>query len=392
VVVVGAGYGGATAAHYLERWGAGAVEVTLVEARDAFVSCPLSNLVLGGSRSLDDITRSYAALDRLGVHVVHDRAVAVDPQRRVLRLARGAPLAYDRLILSPGIDFLFDRVEGLASTEARARVPHAWKAGPQTTLLRAQLEAMRDGGVFAIVIPRAPFRCPPAPYERACQAAWYFQRAKPRSKVLVLDANEDVLSKKALFLRAWNETYRGLVEYRHDYTLTGVDAATLTAHFEFNDDERVDVLNVIPPQAAGAIAHAAGVVTANGQWCEVDFRTFESVKVPGVHVLGDAIQVAPQMPKAGHMANQQGKVAAAAVLRALAGKAAIDPPTINNTCYSFLTDRQAVHVASVHRYDPAQATYLPVPGAGGLSEAMSAREGEYGLAWARNIWRDTLGG
>jgi NADPH-dependent 2,4-dienoyl-CoA reductase/sulfur reductase-like enzyme len=245
--------------------------------------------------------------------------------------------------------------------------------------------------VFAIFIPKAPFRCPPGPYERACQVAWYLKGRKPKSKVLILDANEDVQSKKALFMRAWAEEYRGIVEYRHDHVLTGVDAATSTARFEFDDDVRADVLNVIPPQGAGAIAHAGGVVTANGQWCEVDFRTFESIRVPGVHVLGDAIQVAPQMPKSGHMANQHGKVAAAAVLRALAGESVADPATINNTCYSFLTDRAAVHVASVHRYDAAQKTYVPVAGAGGPSAAMSEEEGRYGFAWAQNIWSDTLG-
>lgn len=390
VVVVGAGYGGATAARYLALWGPGRVDVTLVESRSAFVSCPLSNLVLGGSRSMADITRTYRRVAQ-AVRIVHDTATAVDSQRHEVHLAHGARLRYDRLILSPGIDFFFDRIEGLDSPDARARLPHAWKAGPQTAALRAQLEAMRDGGVFVISIPRAPFRCPPGPYERACQAAWYFQRAKPRSKVLILDGNEDVQSKKALFMRAWQETYRGIVEYRHDYVLTGVDPATMTARFETADDERADVLNVIPPQGAGAIAHAAGVVTANGQWCEVDFRTFESVRVPGVHVLGDAIQVAPQMPKSGHMANQHGKLVAAAVLRALAGEPPADPPTINNTCYSFITDRAAVHVASVHRYDAPQRTYLPVEGAGGLSTAMSEREGAYGFAWADNIWRDTLG-
>jgi NADPH-dependent 2,4-dienoyl-CoA reductase/sulfur reductase-like enzyme len=391
VVVVGAGYGGATAARYLRRWGGPAVDVTLVEANAAFVSCPLSNLVLAGSRALRDITRGYERLRDAGVRVVHDMATAVDADRREVRLARGDRIAFDRLVLSPGVDFFFDRIEGLGTEAARERVLHAWKAGPQTATLRRQIVAMRDGGVFAIAIPRAPFRCPPGPYERACQVAWYFKQAKPRSKVLILDANEDVQSKKALFLRAWAEEYRGMVEYRHDHVLTGVDPATMTARFEFNDDERVDVLNVIPPQGAGAIAHAAGVVTANGQWCEVDFRTFESIRVPGVHVLGDAIQVAPQMPKSGHMANQHGKVAAAAVLRALAGEAVVEPATINNTCYSFITDHEAVHVASVHRYDAAQKTYVPVQGAGGLSPSMSAEEGRYGFAWAQNIWSDTLG-
>jgi NADPH-dependent 2,4-dienoyl-CoA reductase/sulfur reductase-like enzyme len=391
VVVVGGGYGGATAARYAALWGGDAVRVTLVERDAAFVSCPLSNLVLGGSKSLADITRSYEPLARHGVRVVHDTASAVDVERRRVRLARGDELAYDRLILSPGIDFFFDRVKGLESEEARALLPHAWQAGPQTAALRRQLEAMRDGGVFAISIPRSPYRCPPGPYERACQAAWYFKRAKPRSKVLVLDGNEEVQSKKALFTKAWSEDYKGIVEYRPDCVLTEVDAKTRTARFEIADDVKADVLNVIPPHGAGAIARSAGVITVNDQWCEVEFLTFESKKAPHIHVLGDAIQVAPLMPKSGHMANQHGKVAAAAVLAALAGQPPNPAPVLNNTCYSYITDHDAVHVASVHQYDAKQQTYLTVPGSGGLSAAKNAREGDYGLAWAQSIWADMLG-
>jgi sulfide dehydrogenase [flavocytochrome c] flavoprotein chain len=315
----------------------------------------------------------------------------VDPERRVVRLARGAEVRYDRLILSPGIDFFFDRIAGLDTPTARERFPHAWRAGAQTLALRRQIEAMRDGGVFAISIPRAPYRCPPAPYERACQVAWYLQRAKPRSKVLILDGNEDVQSKKALFMRAWNDDYRGVVEYRPDCVLTGVYPATGTARFETADDVTADVLNVIPPHGAGAIARSTGVITANDQWCEVDFLTFESVKVPGIHVLGDAIQVAPLMPKSGHMANQHGKVAAAAVLAALLERPVNRAPVLNNACYSFINDREAVHIASVHRYDDAQKTFVSVPGATGLSARKSALEGDYGFAWARAIWKDMLG-
>jgi NADPH-dependent 2,4-dienoyl-CoA reductase/sulfur reductase-like enzyme len=391
IVVVGGGYGGATAARYAAMWGGDGVDVTLVERDDAFVSCPLSNLVLGGSRTIADLTIGYDALARRGVRIVHDSALAVDVERRQVRLARGDPLSYDRLILSPGIDFFFARVNGLESDTARATFLHAWQAGPQTTALRRQLEAMPDGGVFAISIPRAPYRCPPGPYERACQVAWYFRRAKPRSKVLVLDGNEDVQSKKALFTRAWNDEYRGIVEYRPDHVLTDVDVRTHVARFETADDVKADVLNVIPPHGAGRIARAAGVITANDQWCEVDFLTFESQKIPRIHVLGDAIQVAPLMPKSGHMANQHGKVAAAAVLAALAGEPVNPAPVVNNTCYSYLDDREAVHVASVHRYDAAQKTFLTVPGSGGLSAAKSELEGEYGFAWARAIWSDMLG-
>jgi NADPH-dependent 2,4-dienoyl-CoA reductase/sulfur reductase-like enzyme len=250
---------------------------------------------------------------------------------------------------------------------------------------------MPDGGTFAISIPRAPFRCPPAPYERACQVAWYFKRAKPRSKVLILDANEDVQSKKALFTRAWNEDYAGIVEYRPDCVLTDVDPRTNVAKFETADDVRADVLNVIPPHGAAAIARDAGVITANDQWCEVDFLTFESLKVPNIHVLGDAIQVAPLMPKSGHMANQHGKVAAAAVLSLLAGQPVNPAPVVNNTCYSFINDREAVHITSVHQYDTQQRTFVQAPGSLGLSNAKSALEGDNGFAWAKSIWADMLG-
>jgi NADPH-dependent 2,4-dienoyl-CoA reductase/sulfur reductase-like enzyme len=391
IVVVGGGFGGATAARYAAIWGAGGVDVTLVERHETFVSCPLSNLVLSGTRSLAAISVRYTALARHGVNVIHDTAVGVDVDKRRVRLARGSELEYDRLILSPGIDFFYDRIKGLDSDAARTTFVHAWQAGEQTFALRRQIEAMPNGGVFAMSIPRAPYRCPPGPYERACQVAWYLQRAKPRSKVLILDANEDVQSKKALFVKAWNEDFKGIVEYRPNHALTEVDVATRTARFETADDVRADVLNVIPPHGAADIARRAGVVTANNQWCEVNFLTFESVKVPRVHVLGDAIQVAPLMPKSGHMANQHGKVAAAAALAALADQPPNPLPVINNTCYSYITDREAVHVASVHRYDPAQKTFLTVPGSGGLSAQKSVLEGDYGFAWARAIWADMLG-
>jgi sulfide dehydrogenase [flavocytochrome c] flavoprotein chain len=391
VVVIGGGYGGATAARYAALWGGDAVDVTLVERDEAFVSCPLSNLVLGGSKAMADITIPYQVLARRGVNVVRDAATAVDVDRRRVRLARGPELAYDRLILSPGIDFFFDRVNGLDTEVARATFLHAWQAGPQTLALRRQIESMRDGGVFAISIPRAPYRCPPGPYERACQVAWYFQRAKPRSKVLVLDGNEDVQSKKALFTKAWSEDYKGIVEYRPDYVLTDVDASTRTARFETADDVTADVLNVIPSHGAGRIARSANVITVNNQWCEVDFLTFESRSVPGIHVLGDAIQVAPLMPKSGHMANQHGKIAAAAVLAALAEQPVNATPVVNNTCYSYINDREAVHITSVHQYDAKQKTFLTVPGSGGLSTEKSAVEGNYGFAWARSIWADMLG-
>ena len=391
VVVVGGGYGGATAAKYVRMWSNGRVDVTLVEPNPEFISCPMSNLVLGGSRDLAFLTTSYANLTaRHGVRIVRDTATAVDTDKRVVRLANGSELAYDRLILAPGIDFMWDKVPALNSADAQNRILHAWKAGPQTVALRRQLEAMPDGGVYVLSIPVAPYRCPPGPYERACQVAWYFRQAKPKSKVLILDGNGDVTSKGALFKKAWAEDYKGIVEYRPNHVLTDVDAATLTARFEVQDPVRAGVLNVLPPQRAGAIARAAGVVTANDRWCDVDFMTFESVKVKNVHVLGDAIQIATGMPKSGHMANQHAKVCAAAVIALLAGQPPNPTPVLTNTCYSMITDKDSVHVCSVHQYDREKKTVLPVPGSGGLSPAMSAVEGAWAFAWARNIWADTL--
>ena len=390
VVIVGGGYGGATVAKYLAMWGNGSLDITLVEPNTAFVSCPLSNLVLGGSKQIADLTVSYEGLVKRGVRVIAETATAVDPLRQTVRIRDQRELPYDRLVLSPGIDFMYDQVQGLGSPEAQAKVLHAWKAGPQTVALRQQLEAMRDGGVYVVSIPKAPYRCPPGPYERACQVAWYFKRAKPRSKVLILDGNEDVVSKKGLFMKAWNEEYKGIVEYRPNYVLTGVDVATLTAKFEVQESVKADVLNVIPPQRANDIAGQAGVITANNRWCEVDFLSFESVKVPRIHVLGDAIQIAPAMPKSGHMANQHAKVAAAAILNAFAGQGPNPTPAINNTCYSFITDKDVVHVASVHQYDKEKKTFTTVPGSGGVSPAPTALEGEYAFSWAKNIWADML--
>ena len=391
VVVVGGGYGGATAAKYIRMWSEGRIEVTLVEPNDSFVSCPLSNLVLGGSKQMADITTPYDNLTRRhGVKIARDRATAIDADKRQVRLAGGQTLAYDRLVLSPGVDFMWDALPGMKKAGAQDRVLHAWKAGPQTLALRKQLEAMPDGGVYAMSIPLAPYRCPPGPYERACQVAHYFSQAKPKSKVLILDANDDVTSKGPLFKKAWADRYKGIIEYRPKHSTVDVDVATNTLKFDFNDDVKAQVLNVIPPQRAGDIAHNAGLTTANRRWCEVDWLTMESTAAKNIHILGDALQIAPQMPKSGHMANQHGKVAAAAIVALLSGRAPNALPIYNNTCYSFVSDTDVVHVASVHRYDAEKKTMLPVAGSGGVSAAASELEGRYGLAWARNIWADTL--
>jgi sulfide dehydrogenase [flavocytochrome c] flavoprotein chain len=386
VVVIGGGFGGATAARYLKMWG-GNVDVTLVERNPNFISCPISNLVLGGHKQMADITRGYEGLKAMGVKVVQGDVTAIDAAARKVRLAAGGELAYDRLIVSPGIDFMFGEVGGLQAAVDAGRITHSWKAGPQTVTLRRQLEAMPDGGVFAMTIPKVPYRCPPGPYERACMVASYLKAAKPKSKVLVLDANPEIQSKKALFERAFQQHYAGIIEYRANSELKEV--AGTVAKLEF-DDVKADVLNVIPPQRAGDIARTAGLVNINNRWAGVDWLTMESTAAKGVHVIGDATFPAPAMPKSGHMANQHAKVAAAAIIQLLKGEAVNPTPVVMNTCYSFVTARDVVHVASVHQYDAKDKTFKTVPGSGGVSAAANQLEGRYALSWADNIWDDML--
>jgi len=385
VLVIGAGYGGATAAKYVRLWDPG-IDVMLVDRGTEFVSCPISNLVLGGNRTMADITRGYDGLRKYGVQILNGEAVAVDNVKRTVTFGRGSVLTYDRLVLSPGVDFLFNEVEGYAGQE---RVLHAWKAGPQTVALRQQLEAMPDGGVYVLSVPTAPYRCPPGPYERACQVAHYFKQRKPRSKVLVLDANPDVISKPALFKRAWQDLYPGIIEYRPNAKVVAVDARAMSVRTEF-DTVKGDVLNVVPPQRAADIAVKAGLITHNNRWCDVDWRTMESKAQKGIHVLGDATLSATGMPKSGHMANSHAKVCAAALVELMNGRSPNPSPVMNNTCYSFVSDKEVIHVASVHQYDAGQNTIIPVKGAGGVSSARSELEGSYGWSWARNIWADML--
>jgi sulfide dehydrogenase [flavocytochrome c] flavoprotein chain len=387
VVIVGGGWGGATAAKYLRIWGQGAIDVTLIERNSSFVSCPISNLVLGGSKKIEDMTLGYTGLRELGIQVLRDEVTAIDPVKKIVVLKNIQDLKYDKLILSPGVDFNFEAIKGLTA-EAQKTVLHAWKAGPDTVALRKQLEAMPDGGVYAITIPTAPYRCPPGPYERACQVAWYFKNAKPKSKVIILDANPDVVSKKPLFTKAWANDYKGIVEYRNNWNATELQG-TDTIVSELGDKLKADVLNVIAPNRAAAIAKQAGVITANDRWCGVDWITMESTAARDVHVLGDAVLAAPAMPKSGHMANQHGKAAAAAIVEMMNGRTPAPLP-MANTCYSFINDKEVVHVASVHRYDAAQKTMVVVQGAGGLSMEQNALEGVYAMGWANTIWQDML--
>jgi sulfite dehydrogenase len=324
------------------------------------------------------------------VRLLRSQAEAIDPGKRTVRLADGQSVSYDRLVMAPGVDLVYDELPALKSAAAQERILHAWKAGPQTLALRKQLEAMRDGGVYALCIPKSPYRCPPGPYERACQVALYFKNHNPRSKVLILDANDDVQSKKGLFTAAWSGPYKGIVEYRPNSELVDVDVAASTAKLQF-ENVKADVLNVVPPNRAGDIARQAGLVTANDRWCGVNWLTMESLAVPGIHVLGDSTLSAPAMPKSGHMANQHGKLAADAIIALLTGRAVNPEPILSNACYSWISDRDVVHVASVHAYDAGQKTLVPVKGAGGLSPSISSREAEFAMGWAHSIFADALG-
>ena len=387
VVVIGGGFGGATAAKYIRLWDP-SIDVVLVERDASFVSCPISNLVLGGFTGMADITRGYDGLQRHGVQVVRDEATAVDPSKKVVRLARGGDITYERLIVSPGIDFTFGDVAGFEAAMQDGAVLHAWKAGPQTVALRRQLEEMRDGGVYILSVPLAPYRCPPGPYERASMVAAYFKQAKPRSKVLVLDANPDVTSKAGLFKRAWSDLYGGILEFRGNSRAVAVDGKSRTVKLEL-EDVKGDVLNVVPPHRAGDIAMKTGLITTNNRWCDVDWRTMESKAVKGVHVLGDATLSASGMPKSGSMANNHAKIAAAAIVELLNGRAP-QPVKIINTCYSFVSQKEGIRVSSVHEWDAGQGTLVPVKGSGGVSAARSEAEGTYAWSWARTIWADSL--
>jgi sulfide dehydrogenase [flavocytochrome c] flavoprotein chain len=398
VVVIGGGYGGATAAKYVRMLSDYKIDVVLIEPNESFVSCPISNLVVGGSKQIGDITSAYTGLSKNhGIVIVRDMATAIDATRKTVTLARGATIAYDKLVVSPGIELMMGSIEGLAAAQSSGQILQAWKAGAETVALRKQLQEMPDGGTFAISIPVAPYRCPPGPYERACQVAWYFKQAKPKSKVLILDGNPDVTSKAALFKKVWAEQYKGMIEYRADHKVTAVDAKNGTIKFEIQDDVKAAVLNVLPSMRAGTIAQQAGLNNqANNRWCGVNYQTFESTAAKDVHVLGDSIQIAPGMPKSGHMANSHAKVAAAAIVAQLSGWEVNPAPMLTNTCYSFVDDKNVVHVASVHEYVAAEKTFKTVAGSGGVSSIdlktdVTQLEGVYAMNWAQNIWADTLG-
>ncbi len=390
VVVVGGGFGGATVAKYLRLLDK-SIQVTLVEPSQLFYTCPFSNLVLGGLKTIDFITHNYTALrTKHGVTVLHTTATRVDPAKKTVSLANGQTLQYDKLVLSPGIDLKWGAIAGYDEPAAQL-APHAWKAGAQTLLLRRQLEAMKDGGTFVMSAPADPFRCPPGPYERVSMVAHYLKAKKPKSKILVLDAKEN-FSKQGLFTAGWKQLYGTMIEWvplSKDGKVTKVDAKGKQVECELGAKHKGDVFNIIPPQKAGAIAAAAGVT--QGDWCPINAATFESTLQKDIHVIGDASIAAP-MPKSGFSASSQGKVTAAVIVALLQGKT---PPTASyaNTCYSLVGTDYGISVAAVYRADGAKM--IQVPGSGGVSPAdgdaaFRKAEARYGESWykanAAEVW------
>lgn len=386
VVIIGGGYAGATAAKYIRMWSLGNIEAVVIEKSSQFVSCPLSNLVLGGSKNIDDLTFGYDLVKKNhGVKWVNDEVTAIDVTAKKVIMARGE-MTFDRLIIAPGIDFIYDNLPSLQSAEAQQQVPHAWKAGWQTVNLRKQLEAMPDGGIFVMNVPKAPYRCPPGPYERTCQVASYLKTNKPNSKIIVLDANPEIVSKKGLFTKVWAEMYAGMIDYRPNNVVVEVDVATKTVKTDF-EMVTAEVLNMIPPQRAGKPAQMAGLNNIDKRWCEVDFLTYESKLAPNVHVIGDSVSAA--LPKSAHMATSQARVCANAIVALMSGQTPDPAPVFANTCYSYVNDKQAIHVANVYRYDETKKIMIAAEG-GGVSASPSEQEGQYASAWAANIWSDVL--
>lgn len=389
VVIVGGGYGGTIAAKYL-RMADPNIKVTLIERNKSFISCPLSNEVLGGEREIGTLTFGYDTLTRKhGVDLVIDEVVEIDAAAKKVKVAGGNTLAYDKLVVSPGVDFKYEAIKGYSQAVAEKEMPHAWKAGPQTLLLRKQITAMPDGGRLIIVAPPNPYRCPPGPYERAAQIAHYFKRHKPKSKIVILDP-KDTFSKQGLFETGWKSYYGDMIEWVSGAGGGGVeavDAAAMTVQAQV-EKFKGDVINVIPPQKAGAIAVAAGLVDAKG-WCPVDQKTFESTVHKDVYVIGDSC-IAGEMPKSGYSANSEAKVAAAAIV-AVINAAPVPETSYVNTCYSVIAPDYGISVAGVYRLQ--DGVIKAVPDSGGVSPASAAArvralEAQHAYSWFKNITAD----
>lgn len=388
VLVVGGGFGGTTVAKYLKKYNP-SLEVTLIEPNTTYVTCPGSNWYLADLKKLEEITHNYDALKKRGVKVVHDLVTEVDAAGHRVKLAGGMALDYDKLVVSPGIDFKWGAVEGI--TEANAeKNPHAWKAGAQTVLLKKQMQAMRQGGTFVMVAPPNPYRCPPGPYERVGMVAHYFKQHNPKAKILVLDP-KDKFSKQGLFLQAWQDLYGDMVEWvsgANGGKVSKIDGLTLTGEM---GNVKADVINAIPAQKSGALAFKAGLTNESG-FCPVDMLTFESTLHKDVHVIGDA-SIAGAMPKSGHSATSQAKITAAAIVNMMAGRPA-DAPVHVNTCYSLVSDNYGISVAGVYHFQEGKIS--EIKGAGGVSPASAdasfrQMEAMYALGWYDSITTDVWG-
>jgi len=392
IVVVGGGFGGAACAKYI-RYFDPAVQVTLVDANlSHYFTCPFSNLVLSGDLTIDTLKVNFDTLkNKHGVKLIEDHVEAVDADARTVRLKSGKILSYDRLVLSPGIHLNYEKISGYSQALSE-KLPHAWKAGEQTMLLRKQIEAMPDGGTFLMVAPPNPFRCPPGPYERASMVASYFKRHKPKSKIIILDPKKD-FSKQALFVEAWDKLYPGMIEWIGEGdggAVASIDASTMTAVTKGGEKFKADVMNVIPPMQAGKIITMSGLADEKG-WAPVNLRSFESTQAEHIYVIGDSCIAGP-VPKSGFSANSQAKVAAFAIVQSLKG-GALPKPSIVNTCYSYLSERDAISVTAIFDFN-ADNQFVPAPG----SPSVSAKggkdwilEGVYGKNWYEGIRKDTWG-
>ena len=389
VVVVGGGFGGATCARYLKRWGP-QLDVTLVERNTSYITCPFSNEVLAGGLEISEITHDYSNISAEGIKVVHDEVTAIDAGGKSVSLKNGSSMKFDKLVLSPGIAFKWGSVENDRAAVQEA-MPHAWKPGEQTLLLRKQLQAMRDGGTVIIVPPKKPFRCPPGPYERASLIAHYLKSNKPKSKILILDANP-THSKQAAFHEGWEKEYGNMIEWVKDTdggVITSADPDNMTLRNDFGDEFKGDVINLIPYQKAGALVETAGLTNKDG-WCTVDMGTFESAEARDVHIIGDAC-VAGAMPKSGHSAASQAKNCAAAIVSILAGGTPPEP-TYANTCYSLVGPKYGISVAAVYRLQDG----VIVKVSGGVSKVgnksrMHKNEARYARGWYKSITSETFG-
>lgn len=383
VIVIGGGMAGATLAKYLRLWG-DRIGVTLIERAPRYTSCIMSSLVLTGQRQIADLRYSYAQLKKVyGVNVVTDDVLAVDPATRSVRLASGTVLFADRIVFAPGIDF--DPVPGLTNPDA---MPHAWKAGPQTTLLRQQLQAMAPNGVAVLTIPKVPYRCPPGPYERACLLADWLKKNKPQAKLLVLDANLDFVTEKDNFSQAFFGLHADVIEYRTQTEVLSADAATMTLQTT-TGNVHGDVINLIPRQRCAPIVSATGLANATeGRFAGVDVLSYESTVAAGIHVIGDSS--ATTQPKAGHIANQEAKVCADAIVRSFGGYAVDPTPVTNSACFSTITMKEASWLEAVFQYDPSARVMVPVANATGASVGWSSDNFDQMQTWFKALMADTF--